>query len=322
MRPFSVFRLSHAITEKMAIIVSLDIVQGIKDGLDNEIHFIDQEGGPVNCIAEIKESSVILTKDRPKRYVTISAAFTQVLWMICDIVLRNHDSIAINEEINSMSAEQYIQFQNVLKVDSPFTKFLKSLISEQNTFAYSAKQINMIEVIMNRCLAETEMDVLYMYDMESDFGVRVNSMYVYAMTFNLLHEFSHHSLNHILNNEGTLEEEVTADQSAFWGMFSDLEDSEHNTAMIGVVCSLISMIFQNTNLEDDHIHPLPVERIFTYYDLVKDENPKIAGLLVNLFYAWAVYTHNEDMPKQNGTYEDTLNLIRKYIINLEHKNNL
>lgn len=321
MKPFPVFRLSQAITEKMAMIVSLDIVQGIKDGLDNEIRFIDQEGGPVDCIAEIKESSVILNEDVPKRYVTISAAFSQVLWIICDVVLRNHDSIAINEEVSRMSTEQYTNFYNELKIDSPETRFIKSLMSEQKTFAYSAKQLNMIEIIMNRRLTEAEMDALYLYDMESDFGMRVNSMYVYAMTFNLLHEFSHHSLNHILNNEGTLEEEVTADQSAFWGMFSDLEGSEHKTAMIGVVCSLMSFIFQNTNLEDDHIHPLPVERIFTYYDLVKDENPKIAGLLVNLFYAWAVYTHNEDMPKQNGTYEDTLNLIRKYMINLEYKNN-
>lgn len=66
------------------------------------------------------------------------------------------------------------------------------------------------------------MESLYSFDMDSSSGVLTNSMYVFAMTFGLLHEFSHHSLDQDFSKAPTLEEEVAADQSAFWSMYSDL----------------------------------------------------------------------------------------------------
>ena len=84
--------------------------------------------------------------------------------------------------------------------------------------------------------------------------------------------------------------------------------------------SLLLDIF-NKSLEDDGIHPLPIERIFTFYDIVKDEGSNFAGLLCHLFYIWAVYTHDVDMPRLEGTYNETIEIIKKYMIEKERSNN-
>jgi len=167
------------------------------------------------------------------------------------------------------------------------------------------------------------MEELHGYDMISDIGVRINGLYVYAMTFILLHEFSHHSLGHDLQAEGSIDEEVAADYNAFGAIYNDLNDAEKQTAMLGILCSLVSLIFINTNLSNDNIHPKPIDRIFEFFDLIKQDYPKLAGLLCHLFYSWAVYVHDDNFPKQQNSYDETLAKIKDYLMtlqnNAEHK---
>ena len=321
MRAFPIYRLNEAITKSMEKIVSLDISQGINDGLDSMIHFVDEEGGPISTIAEITEKNLLLNPDEPKRYVKISVAYAQMLWMICSIVLRNHDSIAIESEIERMTPEERNRYYKELKKDHSKTSYQRELIDKKNTFAISAEMLNVMEYMMQRNITEDEMDFLYEFDMESEIGTRVNSLYVYAMTFILLHEFSHHSLNHDFSHEGSFEEEEEADHSAFFFFFSDLEGKERKTALLGVLCSLVSLIFVNTPLIDDGIHPLPIERIFYFYDQVKDEDSKFAGIMCHLFYSWAVYVHDSNMPQWDAPYNETLNKIRVYMLEKEYQAN-
>lgn len=147
------------------------------------------------------------------------------------------------------------------------------------------------------------MERVHSLDMTSGSGVLTNGMYIFAMTFCLLHEFSHHSLGQDFSKEVTLEEKVAADQSAFWSMYSDLEGNLKLKTMYGIICSLVSLLFINPQLIDDGIHPKPVERIFEYYELIKDESPKYAGLLCHLLYTWAVYTRDDNMPKWDRPYD-------------------
>ena len=321
MKPFPIFKLNEEITKSFKKIISLDISQGIRDGLDPMIHFTDEKGGPLTTIAKISEKTITLDENEPKRYVTISAAYAQMLWMLCSIVLRNHDSIAINTEVESMTLWERIQFQKELETENSITRYERGLLDQKKVFSESANMLNKMDIISKRKLSEEEMESLYTYDMTSDIGVRIDSLYVYAMTFNLLHEFSHHSLNHDFKSEGTLKEEEEADQNAFWTLFSDLEGNERKTALLGILCSLVSLIFINKSLEDDGIHPLPIERIFSFYDIVKDEGMNYAGLLCHLFYIWAVYTHDDDMPRLEGTYNETIEKIKKYMIEKERTNN-
>ena len=321
MKYFPIYRLNEAITLSFKKIVSLDIAQGIRDGLDSMVHFVDEQGGPLSTTAEIIDKPILIDKDEPKRYVKISASYSQMLWMICSIVIRNHDCVAINYEIEHMSIEEYNNFLKELEIDNAITKYKRALLDQKVVFAESADILNKIEILSNRKLSDEEMEQLYTYDMTSDIGVRINSLYVYAMSFILLHEFSHHSLNQDFNHYGTIEEEEAADHNAFWTLYSDLEGNERKTALLGILCALVSLIFADPSLEDDGIHPLPIERILYFYNIVKDESPKFAGLMCHLFYTWAVYVHDANMPHLDGSYDETFDKIKAYMIEKEHQAN-
>lgn len=43
---FPIYRLNGAITETLKKIISLDIAEGIREGLNPMIHFVDEQGGP------------------------------------------------------------------------------------------------------------------------------------------------------------------------------------------------------------------------------------------------------------------------------------
>ena len=321
MKYFPIYRLNEAITLSFKKIVSLDIAQGIRDGLDSMVHFVDEQGGPLSTIAEIIDKPILIDKDEPKRYVKISASYSQMLWMICSIVIRNHDCVAINYEIEHMSIEEYNNFLKELEIDNAITKYERALLDQKVVFSESADILNKIEILSNRKLSDEEMEQLYTYDMTSDIGVRINSLYVYAMSFILLHEFSHHSLNQDFNHYGTIEEEEAADHNAFWTLYSDLGGNERKTALLGILCALVSLIFADPSLEDDGIHPLPIERTFYFYNIVKDESPKFAGLMCHLFYTWAVYVHDANMPQLDGSYDETFDKIKAYMIEKEHQAN-
>ena len=79
MKPFPIFKLNEEITKSFKKIISLDISQGIRDGLDPMIHFTDEKGGPLTTIAKISEKTITLDENEPKRYVTISAAYAQTI---------------------------------------------------------------------------------------------------------------------------------------------------------------------------------------------------------------------------------------------------
>ena len=320
MRPFPIYRLNEAVTSAMSKIVTIDIGNGIANGLNQQINFVDEHGGSISTIAEISNYTEPLNKESQKR-VKISATYAQILWMICNIALRNHDTIAIESEIDRMSLEERKQYFKDLQQDSEITKYQRELLDRKKSFELSSQMLNFMEQLAQRNITEEEMDYLYSFDMDSDLGVKVNSIYVYAMTFILLHEFSHHALNHDVEKEGTIQEEIAADCNAFWSIYSDLNGADKTTAMIGILCSLVSLIFIDKSLSADGVHPLPIERIFRYYDLVKEDNPKYAGLLCHLFYAWAVYTHDEYMPKLEAPYNGTLEKIREYMFKKEFQAN-
>ena len=318
---FPIYRLNEAVTEAMSKMVSLGIAGEISKGLDPQIQFVDESGGPLSTIAEIIEVKGL--HDSPRHHVKISAAYAQILWMICSIALRNHDSFAIRNELHSMSPEEQAQFMNEVQVGNTVTNYLRDLVDTKTTLELSTNMLNIIEVICKRSLTQNKMEELHGYDMISDIGVRINGLYVYAMTFILLHEFSHHSLGHDLQAEGSIDEEVAADYNAFGAIYNDLNDAEKQTAMLGILCSLVSLIFINTNLSNDNIHPKPIDRIFEFFDLIKQDYPKLAGLLCHLFYSWAVYVHDDNFPKQQNSYDETLAKIKDYLMtlqnNAEHK---
>ena len=318
MRPFPVLRLNDAITEKIPEMTSIDIPGGIATGLDPEIRFVDEQG-PITTVAEIKESPV-----DGMRHVTISAAFAQFLWLLSDITFRIHDSVSILTEFEQFSDKEKGQFISHLNDRCEESRYLKALFDWESVLRYCADSTNRIIALFNGRISETEMNELYGYDMTSGIGTRVNAIYTYGMTFILLHEFSHHRLGHDIQTDGSVAEEMEADQNAFWSMYSDLEDKEKRTAMRGILCALVSLLFLNRNLEDDGVHQRPVERIFTYYDLLQSEEEDYAPLLCYLLYAWAVFAGDDDMPKlyENKNYTEALEKMEAHLMELEKRQDM
>ena len=72
MKPFPVNKLNVCITQAISNIVSIDIYNGIEDGLDPEIHIVDLEGGPIQDAVKISEIPATLSP-KYKRKVTVSA---------------------------------------------------------------------------------------------------------------------------------------------------------------------------------------------------------------------------------------------------------
>ena len=54
---------------------------------------------------------------------------------------------------------------------------------------------------------------------------------------------------------------------------------------------------------------------------MKDESPKFAGLMCHLFYTWAVYVHDANMPQLDGSYDETFDKIKAYMIEKAHQAN-
>ena len=158
---FPIYRLNGAITETLKKIISLDIAEGIREGLDPMIHFVDEHGGPLSTVAKTTERIVVMNENESKRYVTISATYSQILWMICSIVMRNNDSVAINNEIERMSPEEYAMYQQELLNDSIVARYECELQEEKKVFSDSAEMLNKIEILSTRKLSDEETEQLY-----------------------------------------------------------------------------------------------------------------------------------------------------------------
>lgn len=317
MKSFPVYQLNDAITEAISKMISIDIEGNVANGLHPEIRFVDEQG-PITTVAKINESPI----NRQHR-VTISAAFAQFLWLLVDMVFRIHENHAIITEFENSSEEEQKKFISHLGDDNEESHYLKALCDRKSVLNYAAGSTNKIINLFDKQISESEMDELHEYDMTSGIGVRVNSLYVYAMTFILLHEFSHHSLGHDLKTGGSVDDEIAADYSAFWAMYSDLEDKEQRTAKRGILCALVSLLFLNKDLKDDGIHPRPIERIFTYYDLMQDEGEDYSALLCYLLYAWTVYVKDDEMPAltESISYAEALEKMKAHLMEVERKNN-
>ena len=124
MQHFPILSLNHEIPKVLQKIVSLDIYQGIKDGLNPRITLVDESNGPLSTIAEISEY-VLNTSNKYTRYVKLSAAYCQILWLIGYLTLWKHDKQSAMDTISQMSEKEKKEFLYELSLPSPITSYLK-----------------------------------------------------------------------------------------------------------------------------------------------------------------------------------------------------
>ena len=307
---FPVEKIFHAVQKNLPKMQTVDILKGFENGLKNEIKITDRDGA-WSEVAEVK----------PDGQVYLSVTSCQFLLLLCHVGLIVHDSIAVASAVEHMTGVELEEYKRELAIDCPLTRFLKEIPDYETAVMYSSRLIDIAKPLLTKePLTIEEFNVLTTeVDYNHPFITRANSLCVYGIIFNLLHEASHVILGHDLSKEGNVEEEVAADHNAFWAMFSDLDGKERNTAMIGCICALVSLLFYNPTLESDGVHPREDDRLFAFYDILKEEKSSYTELLVILLSAWATVFNVEGFPVLEGSYEETLNKQRTFLAGIGKK---
>ena len=322
MKPFPIFYLNDRITEVSSKVKSIDILQQISNGLNNEIQLIETEG-PCTCPAAI-EGFISPMDGKMYCNVSISAAFMQCTWLVCEAAMWLHDVLSMQTELakHSIRVNQLLSNIQFIETDASSRKQLKYIQSAFNAKVDVYHNLQCIRVIRNRKLLDYEMEVLYKrHDMSSDFGTYVNSVYVYGMPFVSLHELAHFALGHLAENE-SLKSETEADEFAFNALYTDLDGKEKATAMYGLICVLTTLVFVDSSLHDDGIHPLPFRRIYTYYHQIVDEHTKARFFLRGIIFLWAEYTGNTDVKNKVLSTDLSMDELELYLYKLEDNANM
>lgn len=316
MKQFPVLTLSDRINEVFGKIVSIDIMNNIESGVDSQVMFVDEEG-KLTDIASIGRYKSL--KDSKQHYrVRVSAAYAQILWLLCEAVLWTHDSLVAKSEFPQLNKQQLSMLQSMGNANpNSELSYIAYLVTRNGVDV--ARNFELVNIITSRKVTELEMEELYRHSTQSQFGTYVNSLYVYAMSFILLHELSHHDLDQDFTKESTLDDEINADEHAFWSLHSDMTAKEHTTAMHGVVCAMMSLLFIPNPLAEDETHPRPFERVFRYYHIALNENSKEKMFLRTMLFCWACYINNRELIEKVCDHNKSMEEIESYLYDLEKK---
>jgi len=151
--------------------------------------------------------------------------------------------------------------------------------------------------------------------------VKANSAYCAGITFVLLHELGHQYYHHNdyepSSTEESLKEEIMADDYAFDTLSKHFNSEVGMTLKIGIVISLLSIMYLDNTMSGGIQHPDPddrLKRILKKMNL-EDENNLwgVAAVAINL---WAIYYKIPfEIPKQIENFKEWYELALKQIEN-------
>ncbi len=325
---FPVLALNSNITQLIKKIPSAGILENIKEGLNNEIRFIDQNS-PISDVAKIVKFST-----DSKSYVSLSAAYCQYLWLMCSIIIRDIDLSVIIEECKRcrVTLEQFAdcskqvlnQPQEQISKQIPlefkginleqYIDYLKRIPELLNTTEFCRQQEYYMKLLSELTNKETfSLDDFSDVNIKTPYGEKINSVYCFGICFILLHEASHFSLGHMDKESCAIQDEKDADFSSFWSIYSDIPESEKFSANCGVLCALFSLLYLNPKIESDNIHPTEDDRIFKVYECIKKDSPKYTVLLVHFFMYWAKNYQIDGFPTNLQNTEDSVDKIKNFL---------
>lgn len=113
-----------------------------------------------------------------------------------------------------------------------------------------------------------------------------------GVSFILLHEFGHHFLGHTFYQSESAnhskKEEEDADDYAFSVISNHFKKGFGETAKVGIIISLISLIFIDDTLSGGETHPDPHQRVKRILENMKiDDNHNLWALAAVAFKLWA-----------------------------------
>ena len=325
---FPVLALNRNITQLIQKMPSADILENIKEGLNNEIRFTDKDC-PISDVAKI-----VKYQTDGKSYVSLSAAYCQYLWLMCSIIIKELDLYVIIEECKrcKISLEHFLEGSKQL-VNLPIEQISKDIPSEYNgvDIEQYIDYLRTIPELLNnpefdnqqkyytKLLLELtqkehfDLNDFSVIDINTKYGEKINSVYCFGICFILLHEASHFSLGHMDKESPVIQDEIEADSSSFWSIYCDISEPEKFSANCGVLCALFSLLYLNPTIESDNIHPTEDERIFKVYDCIKNDNPKYTVLLVQFFVYWAKLNNIVGFPAGLQNTEKAVDEIKVFL---------
>lgn len=268
---FPVLALNRNITQLIQKMPSADILENIKEGLNNEIRFTDKDC-PISDVAKI-----VKYQTDGKSYVSLSAAYCQYLWLMCSIIIKELDLYVIIEECKrcKISLEYFLEGSKQL-VNLPIEQISKDIPSVEQYIDYlrtipellNNPEFDNQQKYYTKLLLELtqkehfDLNDFSVIDINTKYGEKINSVYCFGICFILLHEASHFSLGHMDKESPVIQDEIEADSSSFWSIYCDISEPEKFSANCGVLCALFSLLYLNPTIESDNIHPTEDERIF------------------------------------------------------------
>lgn len=314
MKCYPIKCLHIEVSKVFATLKGVDFKNAIDNGFINTIFETDTKG-------KITETSHIFNNT-----VHLSMAFCQYLWIFCKIGILFSDNDIVNECINAMPEDERRKFYQELEfakknADSNIegvveALYADSVLNRENVLHMSYKLVKYANEIRTNGASDDLKDTLLMYIQDPIFSIGVNGAYIYAIAFILLHEYSHFVLGHN-QIEGPIEDELDADFSAFWDLYSEVKnEQEERTVVIGMVCSLSAIAILQRTWQETEEHPSITERIEKLLNSVNDKPEcllKVKHIVCYYIRIWVFVTDCVDCPDFiEGDLEKSFNEMFEY----------
>lgn len=268
--------------------LEFELENAIKRGLKNEIKFSISD----NFVTDIAELNL-------SNQVKLQENFCQFYWCLCFSSILFYDKEFGKEEGEDNSEDLKLAF-SAFEAGVGLLKNDKKIITPRHVFFDLPNPYNKSE--------------------HKYVGI-ANNVFCYGIAFILCHELAHFEYNH--SWQGSIEEEETADSSAFWALYGSVSEEEKITAIIGIITALCAIIFLDNSIKGDDTHPDSDIRLENVLKIIDSDYDNYWGIACVCLKMWAFNYHLDDkLPNvtESETWQDYFKLILNSLEDLKQEN--
>lgn len=287
-----------------------DFLENLKDevsynALQNGIGYINSE-------TIVKEVAYV---DDTKK-ITIQETFLSYLWTISYGLVVMFDEVIMRPRIENGYIQTLADIDRVKKA--------------QELFDYGLTLLKSFSTWDKDNLPNPE----YYDPKDNTYIEKINSVYLSAVNFVLVHEFAHVTLGHIdqdieraakgvfATKEEIKADEYAADNYSFQTLICGADYlANQTTVRMGILAGLCSLLFFSSSLDGDD-HPDPDERIKIILEKLNlEETDNLWGIASFALKLWSNhYKIDLNLPAVVDTYKDLFYLILDRLSNYGHRN--
>lgn len=232
------------------------------------------------------------------RNIHLFENYNQFLWSYCYSILVFFDN-GIHSQIKGNEYNGKIDLTN------------KKVILSRKVIV---KGIKLFSVFDNKNFYELP-NPEYYNENDKDYVEKTNGLFLGAILFIMLHEYSHHYLGHFEdpNIENRIKNEIEADENALSLIQETFNKETGRTIKYGIALGLSSLLFSSNSLEGGEEHPdidIRIENILSKMDI--DEKDNIWGMVSVSLLWWAEFFNKDiDLPDSLENYKKLFKELKK-----------